>query len=1239
MKAHRKSTIVLTSLMTILLVGCKGRTFARPTTSSSEQDISQNAKPNDSSDLESSESSESISSKTEDTVISSVRNVSPSYSGMKILNPLSNPKKDDSGLDSNDIEKIITTFPKVEQGDKADFFVNPSSVMKVQVLIDNIKDISISSVNINSTIYDSTKFEVNEEGIVVEIQSKKEPGYFSLELKNISYYDAENHISVFQPTKDETIKLAASYEEIPTAELISKKVDLDSISFAVKVNHAVSMPTASKVIAYLTDGVKKVGEQEVNIGEQTTITFSNLDFDTEYQVGIAASFDLFDGQGLHYGWILKEKIKTPSPYSFKDVVASKSGVVFSIAKEFESEKATVSSIDLKDGDKLVSQITGSELQETNSFTDLLSNHAYKLVLNFQIGEKVFFKDYDIKTIAINEPTVSTKITKIDKSSFTYQNTITDEDSVLVLDNLELKDENNKLVKELDVTKLTDTVSDLYANSKYFLILKYHFDLNDGKGEQKLESSISITTESYTIPNLQVSATADETSINYSLEAVLGKDENPLIVDYVELLDGDSVALDKDGKAYRNEDGLMSGTFEGLFSNQNYSIRAGYHYDMHDGKGEEGNGIYSVTTQKLDQKTKAMPDPDVSLTNKETDIGYDFISGELAIDQFYEGMVHDVKLELSAEDGTVLNTTNGSTFKFEGLDSLTRYKIKYSYKYSLNAKDGADIEKTGVYSFKTAPEFRVSNFRFPDNDVIEAGDNIDVCFNFENPKTKQLEITEIRINGVSYSTLSSETIEAGSKDGEIRLNIDSTKLIDNESGGETKITLESVTLVDHGDNNQRYICAFDKDNSITKMIYGNCYVENIDFVDKNGKAVDYFTDKDDAYCMVTIHNKNDYDVTSLMVNGKQISLTKENRVDQDDPTKYRFKYIPSQAGFFTLNIQQINYQKDNYVRSLKQNTCFTSSMYLVDPTINHISSVAQFFDMDGGSNTINILDNDLDFKNIKYKSMTYNGVFDGQGHSIKNYGRRETFRNESSVSGLFETGNMVLTKLKLESAYYSVKLININESTVQNGVLGGFIGKSDSSIISNCYVDEYSSFRLENQTKKNPGTMSGSLAGYLGGNSKVKNCYNEGVVLSDGYVGGLVGRLDGRMDSCYNVGNIRSISAESLGGLIGLSSPSPKFGLSNSVNLGPDRNYYTRKMGAVGEISYTLQYDENCKNNYNLAKLYLSSADKKTSTKSLDRSNITSDFFKTTLGWSDVVWDMSNVNSTNKIYPTLKVFHK
>jgi len=159
-----------------------------------------------------------------------------------------------------------------------------------------------------------------------------------------------------------------------------------------------------------------------------------------------------------------------------------------------------------------------------------------------------------------------------------------------------------------------------------------------------------------------------------------------------------------------------------------------------------------------------------------------------------------------------------------------------------------------------------------------------------------------------------------------------------------------------------------------------------------------------------------------------------------------------------------------------------------------------------------------------ESTAFTGVFDGNGHVIKNL-----YINKDNHTGLFAYAiNSTIKNLGIEDS-------NILASSYFNA--GGIVGEAENSSIINCY---------------NSGSISatgfgvtyvGGIAGYAT-DCIFTDCYNTGKISANAnngeffsVSGGIVGLLDGgRLTNCYNTGDVfvisnRTVSAQA-GGVAG-----------------------------------------------------------------------------------------------------------
>ena len=195
-------------------------------------------------------------------------------------------------------------------------------------------------------------------------------------------------------------------------------------------------------------------------------------------------------------------------------------------------------------------------------------------------------------------------------------------------------------------------------------------------------------------------------------------------------------------------------------------------------------------------------------------------------------------------------------------------------------------------------------------------------------------------------------------------------------------------------------------------------------------------------------------------------------------------------------------------------------------VNDLKALAEF--VNDGNDTTNmtfIMSDDIDLKNeanwtpigdyeANDENKTFKGIFDGNGHKIKNL---TIDRPESDCQGLFgkAQASAVIKNLGLEE-------VNIRGCNY----VGGIAGYSD-NIFSNVYV-------TGNVIGKN---LVGGVAGlkWRGLNSEIICCYANVDVKGSYYVGGLFGDLCEKgatltLSNCYTEGNVEG--QDKVGGVLG-----------------------------------------------------------------------------------------------------------
>ncbi len=200
-------------------------------------------------------------------------------------------------------------------------------------------------------------------------------------------------------------------------------------------------------------------------------------------------------------------------------------------------------------------------------------------------------------------------------------------------------------------------------------------------------------------------------------------------------------------------------------------------------------------------------------------------------------------------------------------------------------------------------------------------------------------------------------------------------------------------------------------------------------------------------------------------------------------------------------------------------------------------------------------------------------------------------NSGSVSGGFYVGGLVgygNTTTTISSSY--------NSGAVSGSYLvGGLVGVGFATI-SGSY---------------NSGSVSGSaqvggLVG-LGNNTEISSSYNSGSVSGITYVGGLVGYEQTAIYIYYslNFGDVTtSDSTSNIGGI---------YGYSRAIG-DQEHVYYTGLLTAAGVEVAGIDFG----------------------VKVNDLSIFNQDFFVTTLGWDIEMWDFTNLDIANEVYPNLMI---
>ncbi len=160
-----------------------------------------------------------------------------------------------------------------------------------------------------------------------------------------------------------------------------------------------------------------------------------------------------------------------------------------------------------------------------------------------------------------------------------------------------------------------------------------------------------------------------------------------------------------------------------------------------------------------------------------------------------------------------------------------------------------------------------------------------------------------------------------------------------------------------------------------------------------------------------------------------------------------------------------------------------------------------------------------------------------------------------------------------SGYITVtSCYNHGDISSTNSSAAGIIGRRTTNDSS--YVDKSANFgNIESNSTQTNRAAAGIAASY----TDVKNSFNEGTVISQQYVGGILGftTANNVVENCFNVGTIESKATETMrpGGIVG-AHPSQVVSVSNCYNIGEIIGYSPRQIGFSKDLDKAPVWSNN-----------------------------------------------------------------
>jgi hypothetical protein len=266
---------------------------------------------------------------------------------------------------------------------------------------------------------------------------------------------------------------------------------------------------------------------------------------------------------------------------------------------------------------------------------------------------------------------------------------------------------------------------LLSNNTYVLQVTYTYDLSDGDGARELVKDYNVKTRSKALPIPEVRSTVkNHTTLGFIVNF---RDNDGVIISRkTEFIHGEDVTLLENLNQY---------TFSNLLSNNDYTLRVTYTYDLNDGSGERED-IREVTV-----RTNAKEIPQIVISNLV--VGADSVFASIQRqDRNYT--IIDYKVELyQAEVFVEENVARRGEFK--SLQHDTEYTILITYSYDLN--DGKEIcIDTVSKTFRTEFGVEVVDCEIANTSGVSEGETIYVELKLDNPNS--VPVASVVINGKS-----------------------------------------------------------------------------------------------------------------------------------------------------------------------------------------------------------------------------------------------------------------------------------------------------------------------------------------------------------------------------------------------------------------------------------------------------------------------------------------------------------
>ena len=957
-------------------------------------------------------------------------------------------------------------------------------------------------------------------------------------LNAVYAYDLNDGLGV--RTLQATSQFATTAVTAPTVNIAKVNPSKTSVTFVVDSDDPYGVLTLEQIL--LTHG-----NDDIIAADSTSArSFQNLLSDNLYTIKVVYSFDLNDGTGKQTLFVTSTFAtlakQTPS-FKISDLSAGKRDVAYNlIITDIDGVGAVTLSEVLLGGSKFADSTDSA----TRQFGNLLSNNVYALHvvygydLNDGLGMRQTEQTTTFTTLAMTEPSVSANNVYATKSGVTFDVDTTDVDNVGAITAVELLHGDDQPIVVANVN--LRAFDGLMSANNYVLRVTYTYDLCDGVGARTKTSSVQFTTLPKTTPSLyvsNVSATKDGASFDVFVTDV---DEVGAVQAILFERDGESIALDD----------VALRTVGGLLSDNEYVLRVVYVYDLCDGVGEQTTeATYTFTTLAKQLPQVSIGNFVVTRNSLRADIGSTDVDGVGAVSavRLYNG------------DKLVATADVAERVLFDNLTADTNYTIAVDYTFDLDDGQGTQTLTQRV-DYYTAPIFDFVRATCANTSAVSVGEVIYFEAIVDNPSG--VVVSKVKINGNYYDVAPATTANSVIVD----ITVD-----DGFEGGNTDLTMTEIVGTLHGQ--EMTLDVQTTESTATVFVNGELTVKSITIVDEDGNECDYVVNGQTYYYLVEFNNKTGYNIDAVTIergnfweyelNWYAPTTTKrfadeELIVMDSECVKIAFivdDYTMDNSGGRNFSyVTKVEYSNELLGNKQKDAGRICSPLFAngVSGDVVEIKTASDLRNMSKSAHYV--LTNDIDLSGTEWSNPgIFNGMFDGQGHTISGMNFVGTVENGDFSWGLFSQANGIVRNLNLQGRL--IATITSTTDTKYTAYVGGLCGITryltvenvknsvdltviDGGALSLSYVGGILGYGANEVTMVNTanyGMINGISCGGIVGCSNeminVTNCTNYGSVNGLHSCGGIVGSTNfkGQILKSNNYGNVMA-KEDNVGGIAG-----------------------------------------------------------------------------------------------------------